>query len=370
MHAQMPGEYLSRLVNSAADEFKFLRDWRSGIPEYHAPTFDPECAFWEVTFPKKQSPCTITGLSRFYPLQLRGQPDSPVSAVHKNLLDLVNLSDIQLNRLHSFMQYLPVKCAIRTFLIQLEHMPHPQSPDGELEYDYDFMYADLTSRLGQPVLGEMLSYGPRYVERCLSSCLRKLIALHDHAGLFWDFGSGQPLVDLCEAIIDLYQEAWEAFKPWAPPGSTVEDWIFWTKTSDPWIVSANDYVLESRPLHEYWPAKPEPGTKRSKTPPWGVWKPKPEELAAMQAEALGLAVSPPALPALPAETLWEFESILESRWQGKGRYRKVWFLVQWKGYESTWQPEDDFSGLGCDQWLLKYYDNFPEAAGPPKWLMA
>ncbi|KAH6697361.1 hypothetical protein F5X68DRAFT_4136 [Plectosphaerella plurivora] len=360
-----PMGHFARLIASAADEIKYLQDWRSGIPNYHAPTLDPECSYWEVAHAKKKSPCSISGVPRFFPLKLHGPSNGPVAAVHTRLLSAANSTGIQLNRLHSFMQYLPVKYAIQTFMIQLETPHSPQSPQ-EKQSNHDWICSDLSTRLGQQALGEITIDGPRYLDRCFVNCLQKLLDLHDEAGHFWDFGTGKPLVDLFGAIIDMFHEAWDAFKPWAPPGSTVEDWFLWTRLTDPWVAFPQEFSLESRPLHEYWATEPEVHTKRGKAPPpWGVWKPTSAELAALQAEASGQKF---ALSPFITEDMWEFEKILDCKWQGKGRQRKVWFLVQWKGFEATWQPEDDFRGCS-EHSLLNFYEK-PQAAGPPKWLYA
>jgi hypothetical protein len=368
MIAALSSPLWARLAASAADEYTYLQDWRAGIPTYRAPTLDPECSYWEVTYTKKQSPCSITGVPRFFPLGFHGSSDRSISAIHTSLLSAVNMSGIHLNRLHSFMLYRPVKCAIRTFMLQLELRQSTEfSP--QTRPDHEWICSELAERLGQRALGEVTADGPRYLDRCLASCLQKLIDLHDDAGFFWDFGTGKTLLNLLGTVIDLFLQAWDAYRPWAASGTTVEDWFFWTNNSDPWIACPNEFTLEARPISEYWPAKPPQVPKRSKTPPpWGVWKPTPAELAALHAEALGSTGKDIFLPPAPTEPLWEFESILDCKWQGKGRKGKVWFLVQWKGFEATWQPEDDFIGCSEDV-LMKFYEK-PRNAGPPKWLMA
>jgi hypothetical protein len=79
-----------------------------------------------------------------------------------------------------------------------------------------------------------------------------------------------------------------------------------------------------------------------------------------------IAGQPPAepLPAISgdddAEAEWEVERILDSRYRGRGRARRVEYLVQWAGYayiRTSWEPSDNLDG--CRELLEEYHAEHP-----------
>src|SRR5690606_26351257 len=58
----------------------------------------------------------------------------------------------------------------------------------------------------------------------------------------------------------------------------------------------------------------------------------------------GILPPPPEPVELEGELEYEVHDILDSRWRGRGKNRKLEYLVSWKGYGSTddtWEPEEN-----------------------------
>ncbi|QRW20374.1 Retrotransposable element Tf2 protein [Rhizoctonia solani] len=64
------------------------------------------------------------------------------------------------------------------------------------------------------------------------------------------------------------------------------------------------------------------------------------------------------------EEEYKVERILDSKWKGRGKTRKLWYLVKWKGYDegsNSWEPIDNVGN--AQEALEEFYKEHPNAVG-------
>ncbi|KAF8750819.1 Chromo (CHRromatin Organization MOdifier) domain [Rhizoctonia solani] len=64
------------------------------------------------------------------------------------------------------------------------------------------------------------------------------------------------------------------------------------------------------------------------------------------------------------EEEYEVEKILDSKWKGRGKARKLWYLVKWKGYNegsNSWEPVDNVGN--AQEALEEFHKEHPDAVG-------
>ncbi|QRW26231.1 Retrotransposable element Tf2 protein [Rhizoctonia solani] len=64
------------------------------------------------------------------------------------------------------------------------------------------------------------------------------------------------------------------------------------------------------------------------------------------------------------EEEYKVERIIDSKWKGRGKSRKLWYLVKWKGYDkgsNSWEPTDNVGN--AQEALEEFYKEHPEAVG-------
>ncbi|KAF8753779.1 hypothetical protein RHS01_06730 [Rhizoctonia solani] len=63
------------------------------------------------------------------------------------------------------------------------------------------------------------------------------------------------------------------------------------------------------------------------------------------------------------EEEYEVEKILDSKWNGRGKTRKLWYLVKWKGYDegsNSWEPIDNVGN--AQEVLEEFHKEHPDAS--------
>ncbi|QRW25741.1 Retrotransposable element Tf2 protein [Rhizoctonia solani] len=61
---------------------------------------------------------------------------------------------------------------------------------------------------------------------------------------------------------------------------------------------------------------------------------------------------------------YEVEKILDSKWKGQGKTKKLWYLVKWKGYDkgsNLWEPIDNVGN--AQEVLEEFHKEHPDAVG-------
>ncbi|QRW15575.1 Retrotransposable element Tf2 protein [Rhizoctonia solani] len=62
------------------------------------------------------------------------------------------------------------------------------------------------------------------------------------------------------------------------------------------------------------------------------------------------------------EEEYEVERIIDSKWKGRGKSRKLWYLVKWKGYNegsNSWEPIDNVDN--AQEAIKEFHDEHPDA---------
>ena len=75
----------------------------------------------------------------------------------------------------------------------------------------------------------------------------------------------------------------------------------------------------------------------------------------------GIEPAPPEPEVVDGEEFWEVDKILDSRISG--RWKKLQFLVRWKGYSEgheSWEPEGNLVGTS-DEAIADFYRTHPSA---------
>jgi hypothetical protein len=75
-------------------------------------------------------------------------------------------------------------------------------------------------------------------------------------------------------------------------------------------------------------------------------------------------VDPPEPPTGDDLDFYEASEIVDSKYIGRGRGRRVLYLVKWSGYgrdDMTWEPYENIIE-GGDQLLLDFHMSYPEKA--------
>ncbi|KAF8759769.1 hypothetical protein RHS01_01831 [Rhizoctonia solani] len=64
------------------------------------------------------------------------------------------------------------------------------------------------------------------------------------------------------------------------------------------------------------------------------------------------------------EEEYEVEKILDSKWKGRGKSKKLWYLVKWKGYDegsNSWEPVDNVTN--AKEVREDFHKEYPDAVG-------
>ena len=78
-------------------------------------------------------------------------------------------------------------------------------------------------------------------------------------------------------------------------------------------------------------------------------------------EVNGIKPTPPEPEIIDGEEHWEVDKIIDSRIHG--RWKKLQFLVRWKGYgegQESWEPEENVVG-SSDEAIANFYKAHPSA---------
>ncbi|CCO36910.1 Retrotransposable element Tf2 155 kDa protein type 1 [Rhizoctonia solani AG-1 IB] len=74
---------------------------------------------------------------------------------------------------------------------------------------------------------------------------------------------------------------------------------------------------------------------------------------------------PPPIITEEGEEEYEVEEILDSKWKGRGKNKKIWYLIKWVGYDAgsnSWEPADNVGN--AEEAIQEFHKKFPEAVGP------
>jgi hypothetical protein len=74
---------------------------------------------------------------------------------------------------------------------------------------------------------------------------------------------------------------------------------------------------------------------------------------------------PPPIITEEGEEEYEVEEILDSKWKGRGKNKKIWYLIKWVGYDAgsnSWEPVDNVGN--AEEAIQDFHKKFPEAVGP------
>ncbi|QRW16667.1 Retrotransposable element Tf2 protein [Rhizoctonia solani] len=64
------------------------------------------------------------------------------------------------------------------------------------------------------------------------------------------------------------------------------------------------------------------------------------------------------------EEEYKVEKILNSKWKGHSKGRKLWYLVKWKGYDegsNLWEPVDNVAN--ANKARKEFHEEYPDAIG-------
>ncbi|KAK2062972.1 hypothetical protein LY76DRAFT_564029 [Colletotrichum caudatum] len=364
--------HLIRLMNSALQEQHVKQGWR-----YDEPLVNN--TFLEIEFADSSSRCTNTAWPNDYTFQPVGPPagsNMPSVAVNTDLATLAKRCNVDINKIHRFMRFPPVRAVVRTLLIELERAEAQPGPlmdeDGIIDSVNEMILnTSLPERNG--LLMQPTATGTDFADRALVACLIKLYS-HLENRACWGFGSCdiRSAAKVLVAVVGLFCNAWvhapsidESWNrlgtpsppPFVSPGSvdavaspvsrylTPEAWFEWSLLYDPWIRRTNAAQI----------LRPDEGQDNGATMPAivaGVSRPEPEKEGRVVVR----------YGKKPDEERWAFRAILDSRWAGKRPRTGLQYLVDWQYAEPTWQPARDLSG--CDRWVIEFHRGNRGKPGP------
>ncbi|KAL0937823.1 uncharacterized protein CTRU02_207554 [Colletotrichum truncatum] len=359
-------EYITRLMNSALQERHVDPTWR-----YNGHIVRNDAFIW-VTFATETRHRTAWPRDyRFRSCQPRCNPTEPSYSIHADLAQLARRCGANINELHSFMCFPPVRAVVRTLLIELEN---PEAQNGQRPVEADIInsvnetIASTVSSERQKYVTQITPAGPDFSNRALVLCLVKLFAHFESWG-YWRFGPGgrRLILETLISIVGLFCNAW-AHAPmidvaWSRLGKSVrptspfveqlnndqpspsgvlmpEIWLEWSLMFDPWIRRGDSIQLLR-------PDNPEPPVFLA-------------EVSEPEADNEGRVVV--KYLSKPDEERWSFKSILDSKWTGKRPRSGLQYLVDWEYAEPSWQPAKDLQG--CESWVLQFHRLHPHKAGP------
>ncbi|KAK1596960.1 uncharacterized protein LY79DRAFT_587777 [Colletotrichum navitas] len=329
-------------MNSALQERHVKQGWR-----YDEPLVNN--TFLEIAFADSSRRCPNTVWPNDYTFQLVNPPtgsNTSSVAVNTDLAKLAKRYNIDINKLHSFMRFPPVRAVIRTLLIELERAEAQPGPlldeDGTIN----------------SVSEMILNTRANFADRALVVCLIKLYS-HFESRACWDFGfcDTRSVTKVLVAVVGLFcnawvhapsiDESWNRLSTPSPPpfvshgpidaavsplsqDLTPEAWFEWSLLHDPWIRRTNAAQVLC----------PDEGEDDNATIPTLI-----AEVSQPEPEKEGRVVV--KYNKKPDEERWAFRAILDSRWAGKTPRTRLEYLIDWEYAEPTWQPARDLSG--CDR---------------------
>jgi transposase InsO family protein len=76
----------------------------------------------------------------------------------------------------------------------------------------------------------------------------------------------------------------------------------------------------------------------------------------------GQRPNPPPPVEIDGELEWQVDKVLDSRWTGRGRNRKMEYLVKWTGYDQPlWEPAENVNELEA---VDRFHERYPGKPGP------
>jgi hypothetical protein len=76
----------------------------------------------------------------------------------------------------------------------------------------------------------------------------------------------------------------------------------------------------------------------------------------------GQRPNPPPPVEIDGELEWQVDEVLDSRWTGRGRNRKLEYLVKWTGYDQPlWEPAENVNKLEAVDRFHERYPGKPES---------